>query len=141
MIQGLNVLHCRPTAVCTTKLLKIMLGFVWLLQTLLDCHATGPNLSVLGILSLTRTPNSFGNLLAPLRKWSAACYFPICGGHGTTHTNTFSKLSCADGSIKHCNSAPCTTQSPVFFYENYAQLFYLHELQPIFIIRSLVWCL
>ena len=32
------------TAVCTTKFLKIMFGFVCLLQTLLDCHASGPRL-------------------------------------------------------------------------------------------------
>jgi hypothetical protein len=43
-------------------------------------------------------------------KWSAACCFSICGGHGTTHTNTFSKLRCADGSAKHCKTD--TVSSP-----------------------------
>ena len=27
----------------------------------------------------------------------------VSGGHGTTHTNTISKLGCADGNAKHCN--------------------------------------
>ncbi|KIJ94170.1 hypothetical protein K443DRAFT_642530, partial [Laccaria amethystina LaAM-08-1] len=45
-------------------------------------------------------------------KWSAACCFSICGGHGTTHTNTFSKLRCADGSAKHCTYSSSIGSSP-----------------------------
>ena len=46
---GYSALHC-----CLhTEVLKIMFGFICLLQTLLDCHTSGPDLSTLGILNLS----------------------------------------------------------------------------------------
>jgi hypothetical protein len=72
------------TAVCTPKLRKLCLV-----------------LYVRYRLSRIRTGSErIGNFES--LKWSATCCFSICGGHGTTHTNTFSKLRCADGSAKHC---------------------------------------
>jgi hypothetical protein len=66
-------------------------NYVWYCMFVTDCHASGLRTGSVRI-------GNFESL-----KWSAACCFSICGGHGTTHTNTFSKLRCADGSAKHCS--------------------------------------
>ena len=52
-----NALHCR----LHTEIAKTMFGFVCLLQTLLDCHASGPDLSALGILNLSHPTLTAGN--------------------------------------------------------------------------------
>ena len=81
------VLQCSALPFAQFETFENHVWFCMSVTDLLDCHASGPDPD-------TRLSTS-GEMV------SGVLLLPICGGYGTTHTNTF-VVEMPDGSAKHC---------------------------------------